>query len=72
MADKVRSNLALVAGGLRRASSSTDIIPPGVVRTAVAAVEGRVSVGGGAEAGSAGAPTVSVPNKKKRKRRRRR
>ena len=64
--------MALAAGGLRCASSSTNVIPPGVVGTAEVAVEGRVSVGGGAEAaGSAAVPAVSVPGKKKRKRRRR-
>ena len=71
MADRVRSHVALVAGGLRRASSSTNVILPGVVRTTVAAVEGRVTVGGGAEAGSAVAPADSVPGKRRRKRRRR-
>ena len=74
MTDRVRSHNALVADGLRRASSSTDVIPPGVVRTAVAAVEGRVIVGSRAEAGSgsAVAPADLVPGKRKRKRRRRR
>ena len=75
MADRVRSHAALVAHGLRRASTSTDVIPPGVVKTAVAAVEGRVTVGSRAEAGSgsaAVAPADSVPGKRKRKRRRRR
>ena len=74
MADRVRSHAALVSHDLRRASSSTDVIPPGVVRTAVAAVEGRVTVGSRAEAGSGSAvpPADSVPGKRKRKRRRRR
>ena len=70
MVDRVRTHVALVAGGLRRASSSTDVIPPGVVRAAVAAVEGRVTMRGGAEAGSAAAPADSIPGKRRRKRRR--
>ena len=69
MVDRVRSHADLVADGLRRASSSTDVIPPGVVRTAVAAVEGRVTVGSRAEAGSGstGAPADSVPGKKRKR-----
>ena len=70
MEDRVRSHLALVAGGLRRASFSTDVIPPGMDRTAVAAVEGRVNVDVGPEAGSAAAPADSVPGKRRKKRRR--
>ena len=42
MVDRVRSHVALAADGLRRASSSTNVIPPGEVKTAVVAVEERV------------------------------
>ena len=51
MIDRVRSNVALAAKGLRRAFSSINVIHSGVVKTAAAAVEERVSVGGGAACG---------------------